>query len=260
MTPPAPPPLPGYSPGRPPAPCAAERVFLFTDLHLEAARPRECERFTAQLTALAPQAAGAAVVVMGDLFDAYAGPEDWELPPFAAMLEALQRLQASGARVILLRGNRDVMLEPAHLPAASGIEVEDSLCCRLPDRPLALVTHGDAFCLDDRRYQFLRRRLRSPVLRRWLLGRSIGLRRWLATRLRGVSRGEVARKPLMHLQVTPRAAGFALAAAGATRLVIGHLHVRRTQALDAGGLLHVLPAWDPAAPPWDLAAVLDAEA
>jgi UDP-2,3-diacylglucosamine hydrolase len=246
------------APGAPPVPCTARSVLLFTDLHLDAQRPQECAAFAASLRALTPRAPGAAVVVMGDLFDAYAGPEDWELPPFAPLLEAGRALAAAGARVVLLRGNRDVMLEPAHLPAAAGIEVTDSLLCRLPGRAPTLVTHGDAFCLADRRYQFLRRTLRRPRLRRFLLRRGIGARRWLAGRLRGVSRGELARKPLADLEVTPTAVAAVLAELGAAQAVIGHLHVRRSLALAGGGILRILPAWEPNTPAWDLASVLDA--
>lgn len=239
----------------PPATWEAARAYLFTDLHLDAGRPAECSVFASQLRALEPVAAGAAVIVLGDLFDAYAGPEDWSLPPFAELRERLRALAAAGARVALLRGNRDVMLEPEHLP--SEIAVADALRVRLPGRPAVWLTHGDAYCLADRRYQFLRRTLRRPGLRRFLLRRGVGVRRWLAARLRGVSRGEVARKPLEHLAVVPEPLEADLAAAGAERAVIGHLHQDRRIPLGGGRSLRILPAWDPQAPAWDLGVLLD---
>lgn len=249
-----------FAAGAPPLAAGAECAALFTDLHLDAARPGECEEFAGQLRALRPGARGSAVVVLGDLFDAYVGPEDWQAPPFAAVLAELRALAAAGARVLLLRGNRDVLLEPGHLPEDAGIEVADAVALRLGGRAPALLTHGDAYCLADRRYQFLRRTLRRPGLRRFLARRGPRFRRWLAARLRRVSRGEVARKPLEHLQPVPEPARAELEAAGAAAAVIGHLH--RDLRLDLGGglRLRVLPAWEPSAPPWDLAAVLDGKA
>ena len=246
-----------YVPGEPPVACAADRVFLFTDLHLDAQRPEECASFVEELRRLLPRASAAAVVVMGDLFDAYSGAEDWELPAFAVVREALLELSATGARVILLRGNRDVMLETSASPDSEAIEVQDSVLCRLPGREPVLLTHGDAFCLADRRYQVLRRTLRRPGLRRFLQNRGIGFRRWLASRLRGVSRGEVARKPLANLDVNSEAVVHELKAHQATQAVIGHLHQRRTVALAGGRLLRILPAWDPESPAWELASILD---
>lgn len=249
-----------YERGGAPVVCEAAVVLLFTDLHLDPSRLDECERFASSLRALLPRAPGSALIVMGDLFDAYAGPEDWELPAFRALRDEFSALSAAGMRVILLRGNRDVMLEPNHLPDPCGIEVEDSVLCHLPQQAPVLVTHGDAFCLADRRYQFLRRTLRRPGLRRCLLRRGVGLRRWLGARLRGVSRGEVARKPLAHLAVSPEPVLAELSAARASRAVIGHLHQRRRQDLGAGRTLWILPAWDPEASAWDLASVLDGAA
>jgi UDP-2,3-diacylglucosamine hydrolase len=253
-----------YCAGAAPLPMAAERVTLFTDLHLHAARPQEIAAFLIQLRESAasgggPTASERAVIVMGDLFDAYAGPEDWRLPGFDAMRDAIGEVTRSGIRVVLLRGNRDVALEPADA-APCGAQVADGVIVRLGVRPPALITHGDAFCLADRRYQFLRRTLRRPGLRRFLRARGAGTRRWLAARLRGVSRGEMARKPLADLEILPDPLRAELRQHGAQQAVLGHLHQERRLDLGAGLRARVLPAWDPETSPWDLAALLDGRA
>lgn len=250
-----------YHAGEEPLQLQLGQALIYTDLHLAAERPQEAAAFAIRLQELAASSAAGingprALIVMGDLFDSYSGPEDWNLPSFRALAEAFRALQAAGFQCYLLRGNRDVMLEPEHA-AGLGAVVTDSLLVRLPGRPLALLTHGDAFCLADRRYQFLRRTLRQPGLRRFLLRRSAGTRRWVAERLRGVSRGELARKPLAHLDLTPAALAGELQRRGALLAVIGHLHENRQIVLEAGLRGRVLPAWDPDAPAWDLAALLD---
>lgn len=253
-----------YHPGAAPLPLAAEHVTLFTDLHLHVGRPQEVAAFVAQLAQCTVAGGGAdprtqAIIIMGDLFDSYAGAEDWRLPGFAEMVAALAAQSRRGARVVLLRGNRDVALEPEDA-AACGAEVADGVLVRLGARPAVLVAHGDAFCLADRRYQFLRRTLRRPGLRRFLRGRSIGARRWLAARLRGVSRGEMARKPLADLEILPEPLRAELQRLGAVHAILGHLHQERRLDLGEGLRARVLPAWDPEAGPWDLAALLDGRA
>lgn len=250
-----------YAPGAAAIPVAAEQVSLFTDLHLMPERPHEIAAFAIRLHGLADAASAAppgsrVVVVMGDLFDAYAGPEDWLLPANAAIVEAFGALRAAGLRLYLLRGNRDVMLE-AEDAAPFAAPVADSLLVRLGARAPVLITHGDAFCLADHRYQFLRRSLRRPGLRGFLRRRSVRTRRWLAARLRGVSRGEMARKPLTALDVVPAALEAELRGLGAAAAVLGHLHEDRRLQLQNGLRARVLPAWDPETPAWDLAAILD---
>lgn len=251
-----------YHPGEEARIVEAGQVLLFTDLHLAPERPHEAAAFAIRLADLAANSRAAlngqrVVVVMGDLFDSYSGPEDWDLPSFRALQEAFRALQEAGVAVFLLRGNRDVMLEPDHA-AGFGSSVTDSVLLRLPGRPLTLVTHGDAFCLADRRYQFLRRTLRRPGLRRFILRRASGTRRWCARLLRGVSRGELARKPLAHLDVSSPSLEAEMRRCGAQMAVLGHLHENRVLSLAAGLRGRILPAWDAEAPPWDLAALLDA--
>jgi UDP-2,3-diacylglucosamine hydrolase len=245
-----------YHSGAEPVTCAANQAFLLTDLHLAPERPQEIAALAIRLHDLTASttATGRVLIVMGDLFDAYTGPEDWDLPAFAALREAFRCLRAAGVRVFLLRGNRDVMLEPD--PSAVA-EIADSVLLRLPGRAPALITHGDAFCLADRRYQLLRRTLRRPGLRQFLLRRGPGIRRWLAARLRGVSRGELARKPLAHLDVDPEVLEREMRRLGAAWTVVGHLHQDRRLSLADGLRARVLPAWDPASRPWDLAEILD---
>ncbi len=248
-----------YHSGAVPVACAAAQAFLLTDLHLAPERPQEIAALAIRLQHLTDSttSAGRVLIVMGDLFDAYAGPEDWDLPAFSALRDAFRSLRAAGVRVFLLRGNRDVMLEPD--PAAVA-EITDSVLLRLPGRAPALITHGDAFCLADRRYQFLRRTLRRPGLRRFLLRRGPGTRRWLAARLRGVSRGELARKPLAHLDVAPEVLEGEMRRLGAAWAVVGHLHQDRRMSFANGLRARILPAWDPDSRPWDLAEILDGQA
>jgi UDP-2,3-diacylglucosamine hydrolase len=240
-----------YSPGAAPLELDAQRVALFTDLHLDAARADEIDAFRASLDALPGDTE--VCVVMGDLFDAYVGGEDWG-GAFAPLAAAFSALQARGIRVLLLRGNRDALLETRDL--RDGPEVVDGVVVGAPGERV-LVVHGDEFCLGDRRYQFLRRRLRGRVLRPFLRGLPLRARRALARRMRRLSNAEVARKPLDTLALTPDEAAGAATRVAADAVVVGHLHVDERRKLADGRPLRILPAWQPGTKPYWAASVLD---
>ena len=170
-----------------------------------------------------------------------------ELAGYAPLVAAFRGLRQRGVELWLLRGNRDVLLEPADLEPFGG---------RLADRLLAatgsgtlLLSHGDEYCLRDRPYQRLRRALRARPLR-WLL-RSLPrrLRLGLAARMRGASQAAISRKPLDSMALVEEAVEAALADQGAAGAVIGHLHRAEQRVLAGGGALRVLPAWTPEQPP-----------
>ncbi|RMH05404.1 MAG: UDP-2,3-diacylglucosamine diphosphatase [Planctomycetota bacterium] len=218
---------------------------VVADLHLRPEEPEEIAAFAAQVRELA--GAGADLAVLGDLVDAWPGPGHWREPAWAPLLAAARELTAAGGRLWLLRGNRDVLFEPADL-APLGARLADALLAPA-EEGLALLSHGDEYCLRDRPYQRLRRALRWPPLRRLLRALPYRLRLRLAARMRGVSRAAVARKPLDALALEPAAVAAALAEAGAGLAVIGHLHREEQRELPGGLRLRVLPAWSPERPP-----------
>lgn len=239
------------NPGAPPVRLAAERVALFTDLHLQRGAPEEIAAFAAQLEALPPDTE--ACVILGDLFDAFIGKESWD-GPFEQLASAIRALIDRPIRVFVVRGNRDVLLEERDLPG--GPEIVDSILLENGESPL-LLTHGDQFCLGDARYQLLRRRMRGPLLRPILRRLPLRIRLNLAGRLRSLSRGEVARKPLDTLALTESAVEEARACHGARGVVIGHLHVDELRFLPNGARLRILPAWNPQRGPIWTTSVLD---
>lgn len=232
------------APGAPPLELGPGPAWVFTDLHLDPAAPEEVRAFAASLAAAPPGLP--LLLVLGDLFDAWTGPEVWEEPGLAPLASALAELSARGTRVVLLRGNRDVLLEPGD-GARVGAEVADAVVLETPGGRI-LASHGDEYCLQDRPYQRLRRWLRRPAVRR--LARSLpwSWRRRAARRLRGISRGAVARKPLDALALVDGAVLQALEIHDAALALVGHLHRREERELAPGRRLRVLPAWSPGTP------------
>lgn len=234
-----------YLAGDKPLVVQAKAAAVFTDLHLSGEKPWEIQVFVGSLAALAGKAD--ALIILGDLFDAYTGREDFVHPDFDHLRAAIQYLNSHGCPTFLLRGNRDVMLNASD-GRNLGFTVADSILLEQFDGPRVLLTHGDAFCLADLPYQRLRRILRFPGLRPMLRGLPFWARRRIARRMRGFSVQEVARKPLDSMALTLPQVSEAMAEAKVDLAVIGHLHAPARHDLGFGRTLLVLPAWSPGTP------------
>lgn len=226
----------------------AEQVAVFTDLHLTPAAPEEIFAFAQSLLELPTNLE--ALIILGDLFDAYIGPEDLAHPAFEGMWKAIEFLSYRGAECYLIRGNRDVLMTPQDGKRV-GLEVVDSVLLMGKESGACLLTHGDAFCLADLPYQKLRRLLRNPILRPILRGLPLSVRRKIAARLRQHSSKEVARKPLNMLHLNRETVAKVAVTEGAQRVVIGHLHQDQHETLEQGVELRVLPAWEVGREPFD---------
>jgi len=216
-------------------------VAVFTDLHLSPAQPEEIHAFAMSLLDLPTDTE--AIVILGDLFDAYVGPEDLAHPYFQVLWEAVAWWRQRQAEVFLIRGNRDVLLT-AKDGRRVGLEVLDSLVIHGPNLA-CLLTHGDAFCRADLPYQRLRRLLRNPLLRPLLRALPLRLRYRLAARLRRHSTLEVARKPLDMMALDRATIVAEGQRQGVSRVVIGHLHQAVEEEIGPELRLTILPAWEP---------------
>lgn len=224
---------------------AAGPLVVWTDLHLQAAAPSEIQAFAQQVDAVE---SGTRLLLLGDLFDAWTGPEAVNEAAFEPLRAALAARHAAGETTILLRGNRDVLMRPAQAESL-GMSLADRVLWDGPSGPV-LFSHGDEYCLNDAPYQRLRSTLRRPFVRGLLRCLPASVRIWMGKKMRGHSQEAVARKPLDTLALDLSAAERALDQASAGLAVIGHLHAAANHDLEGGKRLLVLPAWQPNQPAW----------
>ena len=173
-----------------------EKIYCVADLHLCASRPQEIVAFANEVIDTCSKYS--VVLILGDLFDVYVGPESLSGVDFVPLLSAFEQFAATG-RVIVVRGNRDVLLEGAHAEKHS-FEVCDVVLSNCEQRR-TLYVHGDAFCTSDLPYQQLRRVFRNRVLRLFLRMLPAGLRRYLGGKMRKTSTAEIARKEMSDMQI-----------------------------------------------------------
>ena len=194
--------------------------LVIADLHLAVLEEQEVLYFVDWLAGLQDVPG---LVVLGDLFDYWVGMAQLRFPATRRVVEALSERVAGGTRVDILVGNRDFLLDRG-FERRTGCHVHArGFSSHLPDGQRVSFLHGDELCTLDRRYQRMRRVLRSgPV--RWLAPRLPGLSDLAARRLRKVSRKEVSGKPQAVVALQEGAAASWLERTGADLLVCGHAH------------------------------------
>lgn len=220
-------------------------VWVAADLHLGPDTPATRLAFLHFLESARRQAR--ALLLYGDLFEAWIGddvvrrPAGWLLPLLDAMADT-----AAHCPLWIGRGNRDFLLGTEFTRRIGARLLSDSVRLRT-DAGLALVSHGDEYCLQDRGYQRLRRWLRHPAVQGGYLALPLSLRQRIALWARRRSRQANADKPAYLMDVDPGAIQAALREHGAALLVHGHTHRPVLHALTVDGrpaLRIVLPDWD----------------
>jgi UDP-2,3-diacylglucosamine hydrolase len=225
-------------------------VFI-SDLHLAQQRPQTLQRFL-RLIAELGRSGGRELVILGDLFEYWAGDEEAARGIGATVSSALRSLTASGTPVYFMRGNRDVLLGAGFTQATGAVLLTDPCRTVLGGVP-ALLAHGDAYCTLDRAYQRFRRWARSPLWQRLFLSCPLGLRRAVIGQVRRVSEAGKRTMASQIMDVAPEAIEQALQSAGVTRMIHGHTHRPARHELNLNGRTAerwVLPDWDfEASPP-----------
>ncbi len=229
-------------------------VFI-SDLHLTALRPRTLERFL-QLLADWPRAGGAELVILGDLFEYWAGDDDLAAEAGKigdagetvgdAVAQALRSMAARGVPVYVMHGNRDLLLGPGFLAAAGATLLADPALGRVAGVP-ALLAHGDAYCTRDLDYQRFRAQARNPQFQAGFLARPLAERKAMIGEARSASEAGKQAKAMEIMDVTPEAIDAALRAAGTARMIHGHTHRPAHHVFDLDGApaqRWVLTDWD----------------
>ena len=215
-----------------------------SDLHLSEATPRTIARFERFVATEA--AAHAELVILGDLFEAWIGDDDLGSTIGRRVAAALAAASARGQRVFLMHGNRDVLLGAEFCAAAGAQLLADPVRARIQGVEW-LLSHGDAWCVDDHAYQKFRAQVRTPAWQRAFLARTVEDRRAFIGAARAVSEADKRTKSLEIMDVAPSAVEAALRAAHGMHILHGHTHRPGVHHGHLEGVAverWVLPDWD----------------
>lgn len=236
--------------GLPAAPDAAVPLFrlrsdcrsvdFLSDVHLRPDAPRTFEAWRAHML----HTPADAVFILGDLFELWIGDDAAGGAFEGACLEVL-RESARTRQLAFLAGNRDFLLGPQLSRAVPMHALPDPVALEgFGDR--LLLSHGDAWCLEDAPYQAFRKEVRSPAWQQDFLGRSLSERAALAGVIRQASqaRKQSLPDPALWADLDPDTVMNALRQAQARTLVHGHTHRPARHVLGPGFERWVLSDWD----------------
>ena len=196
------------------------RIEFLSDLHLHAG---EHGAATARAFANHLQATQAdAIFLLGDLFEVWVGDDAAEPGSFEAEVAAQLKAVSARAQLFFMAGNRDFLLGADYLAQAGMQALADPCCLDLGDARW-LLTHGDAWCLDDLDYQRFRQQVRTPAWQAALLAKPLAERQAIGRAMREASASKQA-SMVTHADVDHATALAAMQTCGASVLVHGHTH------------------------------------
>ena len=212
--------------------------IIISDLHLTERKPKTIMAFVRFMKTIAPRYPE--LVILGDLFDFWIGDDAAEA---AEPIIALLKLHAStGRRVIVMPGNRDVMLGKGFAEAAGAELVRDPIVVEIKGRKV-LLAHGDQWCLRDEEYQKFRAMPHDPRWQAAALAKSVPERLAMAQTARAQSEGDKRAKTEAEMDVVDSAVAEAAHAAGVDLVIHGHTH---KPAAHVGATIErwVVPDWE----------------
>jgi UDP-2,3-diacylglucosamine hydrolase len=196
-------------------------TLFISDLHLCAKQPHCAQVFLHFIQHTAPKAE--ALYILGDLFEYWAGDDDLDDPFHQQIIHAMHTLAASGTRLFIMHGNRDLLMGKALEQASGATLLTDPTLLDLYGTP-TLISHGDALCTDDVAYQTYRNQVHDTEWQRQFLAQTLAQRKTQIEQLRARSENEKQSKSSAIMDVNTEAVAELLRENDYPRLIHGHTH------------------------------------
>ena len=212
------------------APAHWRTVDFISDLHLGPEEPRTFDAWARYLG----RTRADAVIILGDLFEAWVG--DDAAVPGSFEARCGQVLDGCQADMAFMRGNRDFLLGHDFLARHRVRELASDPTVLTFGQQRYLLSHGDLLCTDDVAYQQFRAQVRSPQWQQAFLARPLAERQAIARQMRAQSQAHQATQAA-YADADAALARQWLRQADATVLIHGHTHRPADHALgpDANG-------------------------
>jgi UDP-2,3-diacylglucosamine hydrolase len=195
-------------------------ILFISDLHLSFDKPQITRHFIHFLQTQARSAK--AVYILGDLFDAWVGDDDFTYPN-AQIRSELKQLVDLGVEIYLQRGNRDFLIGERFARGTGVILLDDFAVIEL-DGERTLLTHGDLLCSDDLAYQTFRQKSRTVEWQQNVLSKPLWLRLLAARWYRIRSFWHKQKKSNYIMNVNQKTVENLMSQYECTRLIHGHTH------------------------------------
>lgn len=195
-------------------------TLFASDIHLSDAEPLTVQCFVAFLRGPAREAA--ALYLLGDIFEYWAGDDDND--PLALDIQAeLAALSAAGVALYFMHGNRDFLIGSQFAGRACGTLLPDPTLIEVGGLRL-ILSHGDALCTDDVKYQAFRTMVRDADWQASFMARPLADRKAEIALIRTASAQAKREKSMEIMDVNPFAVAGLLAGFPGAHLIHGHTH------------------------------------
>lgn len=224
----------------------AGTIWVASDIHLGPDVPATAQAFFDFLDQARTKAD--ALILCGDIFDAWIGDDFALTSPPAWLAHALEKFRQVSASIPLWlgRGNRDFLLGHRFATAVGARMLPEPVVLDTDAGPV-LLSHGDEYCTDDPGYQRFRRQVRIPLVQTAFLALNLKARTWIADYARARSKASNRTKSLQIMDVNAQSIARAIAQNQTRIIVHGHTHRPDVHVLTVAGQACtriVLPDWD----------------
>jgi len=197
-----------------------KKILFISDLHLSNERPEKLALFKALLEG--PARTAAALYILGDLFEAWAGDDDIT-PPHPEIIAMLSSYTDTGAKFYLMRGNRDYLLGENFARETGAELLNDTILIELNGKT-TLLMHGDTLCSRDVMYQIYRRIVNNTFTIKLFMAFPYSLRVKIWHGIRNLTRNAKKNKSPNIVDVYQPTVEKIMMQHNVTELIHGHTH------------------------------------
>tara|TARA_R110002051_G_scaffold17205_2_gene50852 strand:- start:1073 stop:1921 length:849 start_codon:yes stop_codon:yes gene_type:complete len=224
------------------------RQVLISDLHLSPEEPALVQAFLALLDDCLALPELKCLFILGDWFEVWIGDDaylslaederqtHWLTP----LIVKLKKLRVAGCEILVMHGNRDFLLGQPFCNLFGGELIYEPYTLTVGQQNYRLE-HGDALCIDDKKYQFFRKIMRNRLTQWYLLNKSLEKRLAIADNMRQKSQQNNANKAAYIMDVNESAVIQAVKDSDA--LLHGHTHRPDIHPISNDKIRYVLGDW-----------------
>ncbi|MEJ6069661.1 UDP-2,3-diacylglucosamine diphosphatase, partial [Psychrobacter sp. 16-Bac2893] len=224
------------------------RQVLISDLHLSPEEPALVQAFLALLDDCLALPTLKRLFMLGDWFEVWLGDdfylslseEERQIHWLTPLIIKLKKLRIAGCEILVMHGNRDFLLGQPFCNIFGGELIYEPYTLTVGQQNYRLE-HGDALCVDDKKYQFFRKVMRNRLTQWYLLNKSLEKRLAIADNMRQKSQQNNANKAARIMDVNEAAVNKATYRFDA--LLHGHTHRPEIHQSNEGKTRYVLGDW-----------------
>tara|TARA_X000000368_G_scaffold82507_1_gene62386 strand:+ start:315 stop:1028 length:714 start_codon:yes stop_codon:yes gene_type:complete len=215
-------------------------IAFVSDLHLEPIENKRVKVFFQFLNNAVNKYEE--LYILGDFFEYWIGDDDTQSVN-KLIMQKLKTASNNGLKIYFIHGNRDFLIG-SEFESETGVKIlADQHTFNIGEKKI-MISHGDAFCIDDVEYQEMKREIRSDSWKKDFLTKSISERVDFANNLRTKSSERNSNKPENIMDVNDNYVLEVVRREKIDILIHGHTHRPAVHKLENSSIRAVLGSWE----------------